>query len=217
MSDSFKEENKPALKIQEPSSVKQKTKTSQANSSLLPIPILIITILAFLGLIAFIGILAYEYLSVAQKNSSKLSPAGIEQSNKLADEPISILPEKPDGITILQKQPDQSDQSNEITASPTPQGASLVTGFAADLGAALSFRELTDRFALIVEINGAENFNKLDPRAVFKETLSGLEARLLVGPFKNEQDVIEACQIIERGEDIPCSPVLFEGELIARQ
>ena len=217
MSDSLKEENKQALKTAEQVSLVSDQKSPMAKSNMLPLPILVVTILAILGLFAFIGIIGYEYINSNQKNSAKLSQVGTEQSNGLSEETVSILPEKPDGITILEKQLDQVEPADEIILSPSTQGSSLVTGFAADLGSALSFRELSDRFALIVETNGVENFTKLEPRAVLKETVNGLEARLFVGPFKSEADVIEACQVIERGEDIPCSPVIFEGELISRQ
>ena len=86
-----------------------------------------------------------------------------------------------------------------------------------DLGAADSFIDLTRRFATIVAENGENNFLRLEPRAVLRETVNGLEARLLVGPFDSEAEAAEACEVLILREGVVCTAQPFEGELIARE
>ena len=172
----------------------------------------IIGAIAVMGVLWFAGLLYVEYKSTQNNAKSSLTRA----TSNSANAPTSILPEAPEGVTILKK---QAELSMNV---PTPQisvttGAIASNSFAMELGSALSFSELSTRFANILSDNGVENFNKLEPRAVLTETVTGLEAKLLVGPFENEQLAIEGCEVLVLRLDVICKTSRFEGELIARE
>lgn len=130
--------------------------------------------------------------------------------------PISILPVQPAGVTILAKQPEPGGR-NPSPAAPTAGGAATPSGFAMELGAALSFAELSARFALVSRQNAEVEFDRLEPRATLRDTDNGLEARLLVGPFGSAEAAGQTCGQIALPAGIECRAVPFEGELIARE
>lgn len=172
----------------------------------------IIGAIAVIGLIWFAGLLYVEYKSAQNNDKSSTERVSIENTKV----PTSILPPAPEGVTILEK------QAELVVSVPTPQisvtsGAIAGNGFAMELGSALSFSELSTRFANILSDNGVENFNKLEPRAVLTETVTGLEAKLLIGPFESEQLAIEGCEVLVLRLDVICKTSRFEGELIARE
>lgn len=217
MSDSQAKENnskQPSAKkiISDP--IGKPVKFSIAN---IPVIAYLIGAIAVIGILWFAALLFDEYKY--SKNSEKTS---LERLNgnatleKSKASPTSILPESPEGVTVIEKQAELS------KSVPTPQisvtsGAASGTGYAMELGSALSFSELSARFAVILSNNGVENFNRLEPRAVLTETVSGLEAKLLVGPFENEQLAIEGCEVLVLPSDVTCKTSRFEGELIARE
>lgn len=190
----------------------------------LPWPVLVIALLALAGLLTFAWNIGSRLLDGSSKQSAeRLEPAETEPDAPEEDnlEPVSILPQSAripsEGTTILEKRPDEGAQVSGFGAAPVAQGADIASGYAMDLGKADSFFDLSKRFAVIVTDNGPENFQRLEPRAVLIDTVAGLEARLLVGPFEDEDSAAEACSVLALPEDIECQPTLFEGELIARQ
>jgi hypothetical protein len=187
----------------------------------LPWPVLILAALALTALLFFVWTIGARLMGDGQKDAdARLSPAGqqtAEEQDAALAEPISILPEMPEGTTIMEKQPDASTSINGFASAPVAQGADIASGYAVDLGKGLSFLELSKRFASIVEENGPENFRRLEPRAILIDTVTGLEARLLVGPFETERAASEACEVLLLPDQLGCKPTQFEGELIARQ
>lgn len=179
-----------------------------------PLLAYIVGAVAVVGLIWFAGLLFVEYQTT--KNLSKTSVERVISASESNDAPISILPDAPDGVTIIEKQAELSPSITTPQISVT-SGAVDGKGFAMDFGASLSFAELSARFSKISIDNGPQNFNHLEPRAVLTETVSGLEAKLLVGPFENEQLAIEACEVLSLPVDVVCKTSIFEGELIARE
>lgn len=180
-------------------------------------------LLAMLVLLA-LGGFAYVILNQLNSDTGNVQVTDVRESDSDTGQsgtPISILPEQPAGVTVIEKQPEtgagNSQASISAPTAPIAQGANLARGFAMDLGAADAFLELSQRFANIAEVNGQENFVRLEPRAVLRDTLSGLEARLLVGPFETENAAGEACSVLILDPEIECSVAPFEGELIPRQ
>ncbi len=154
----------------------------------------------------------------AQETGARQAPESeLTASGTDPGAPISLLPREPGGVTILEKQAEPPGENNMAALAPVAQGAEAASGFAMDLGNADSFLELTRRFVSIAEINGAENFLRLEPRAVLRETVDGLEARLLVGPFRTQSAAEDACSVLILDPDTPCLAAPFEGELIPRQ
>ncbi|MFZ1814513.1 MAG: SPOR domain-containing protein [Rhizobiaceae bacterium] len=131
--------------------------------------------------------------------------------------PISILPRQPDGITIAIKQPAAENLTAQLIAPPVAEGLDQARGYAVDLGSALSFAELSTRFAEIAANNAEAGLDQLEPRATLSDTVNGLEARLLVGPFASGEEALEACARIALPAGIECKAVEFRGELIARE
>ncbi len=134
-------------------------------------------------------------------------------------EPIPVLPKEPAGTTILVKKPEPS-IPEEPAPAPAPAVQSsqqLANGYSIDLGAALSFSELSRRFGEIARSNQELPFDTLEPRATLKDTPQGLEARLVVGPFATEAEAAEICGKIALPSGVECNPAPFEGELISRQ
>jgi hypothetical protein len=190
------------------------------TSSKMPMPVFVLAVAAVLALIVFGWIVANEMLNGKPLPNTSLS-TGLPKSdpntnNDTGDAPLSILPGEPAGVTLLEKQPEPSGPAARQLA-PIAQGADVATGFAMDLGAASSFLELSRRFSSITLTNGPENFQRLEPRAILTDTVTGLEARLLVGPFETESEAGDACSILQLPEGITCKTALFEGELIARE
>jgi hypothetical protein len=183
----------------------------------LPILVKILAGFAILALLTFAGVIAGQIFNKISIQSESSKDASRQNNENLANEPISILPETPDGITILQKQPELAETAPQIALAPIAQGSEIASGFAMDLGPSDSFLDLTRRFVEITASNGIENFQRLEPRAVLRETVTGLEARLLVGPFDTEQQAKEACSILILPDEGSCNAVLFQGDLIDRE
>lgn len=194
------------------------SKRTKFSTSHIPKIAYVIGAIAVIGLVWF-ALLLYGELNTTQNNNKTSSDRVSGESNTAGNTnigPTSILPAAPEGVTIIEKQ-------KELAANiPTPKisvtsGAVAGNGFAMELGSALSFAELTTRFSTILKDNGVENFNKLEPRAVLTETVDGLIAKLLIGPFENEQLAIEGCEVLVLSIDVVCKTSRFEGELIARE
>ncbi len=182
----------------------------------LPTFLKILGIMAVLGLVIFAAVIGSQLLrGNSGKETTQLAgkPADPEANNQ----PVSILPAKPDGITIVEKQPETPDPSAPVALAPVAQGSEIATGFAMDMGPADSYLELSRRFAELTNLNGVENFQRLEPRAVLRETVTGLEARLLIGPFDTEKQADEACSVLILPNEASCNSVLFQGDLISRE
>jgi len=186
----------------------------EPKKSQLPLPIFILSILVLIGLIGFAAVAAMQWVGKQDGDQASLKDQTSAQSDTA---PVSILPVEPEGVTILEKQPELAQEDASAPIAPVAQGADIATGFAMDIGAADSFLELSRRFAETVLANGEENFQRLEPRAVLRETITGLEARLLIGPFETEAAAKEACNVLVLSEETTCMPSRFEGELIARE
>ena len=209
MSDSPHKENTPQKPIRE----KARPSSGKAKNKLAYGVVIVTAILAVIGLIYFGSVLVSEYYAALRSNS--INNTGGKDGED-SGEPISILPQPPGGVTIIEKQAEL--QAPVIApGAPIASGSQLAQGYGMELGFALSFSDLTNRFAKIVADNGPENFQRLEPRAVLTDTVTGLAAKLLVGPFDKEQDAKEACEVLLLPEDIVCVATRFEGELIARE
>lgn len=184
------------------------------NSSLskkLSMIAIVTTVLACIGLVYFATILFDEYKNNDVSMTKETTTPNIETS-----EPMSILPVEPEGITVLEKQAELEVGSNNTTV-PIAAPSQIVSGYAMEVGTALSFSELSRKFSQIVTANGIKNFNSLEPRAVLSETINGLQAKLLIGPFKDEASAGEACEVLILSDGTVCNTQIFEGELIARE
>ena len=220
MSDSPDKENKGANGASNPPAAGKKP-------ARIPLPFTILILLLVSGIVLFAILFALQFFYTRNLgNSLPSSVTGTQKesssntgANTGGDDgaPISILPEQPGGVTILEKQAESTGGGSAAPSVPVAQGAGIATGFAMDLGAADSFLELSRRFAEIVEENGENNFLRLEPRAVLRETVNGLEARLLIGPFDSEAEAADACSVLILAEDITCTAQPFEGELIPRE
>ena len=194
--------------------------TGHGKPARIPLPFTILIILLISGIALFTILFALQFFYTRDLGETvPVTVSGGDQKQHVQDDgaPVSILPGEPEGVTILEKQADAEGGSPVPPSAPVAQGAGIATGFAMDLGAADSFLELTRRFAAIVAENGENNFQRLEPRAVLRETVNGLEARLLVGPFDSEAEAADACEVLILEEEISCAAQPFEGELIARE
>lgn len=222
MSDSPQEENKPLLsskdgeKVQPRSSnlntVQKAALKPDETTTKLPFVLKLIVALAVIALVIFAGVIGSQLLDKPKSEEQISSP-----TPQPTNEPISILPLEPGGVTILSKQPDTQQPTAELPTAPIAQGADIASGFAMDIGSADSYLDLTRKFAELVEINGAENFLRLEPRAILQDTVSGLEARLLIGPFTTSEQALEACSALILPENTPCTVGSFQGDLISRK
>jgi hypothetical protein len=122
----------------------------------------------------------------------------------------------PGGVTVAVKQNDPEKIAPEILEKHQAQ-TKEVPGFAINLGSAQSFSELSRRFAEIAAQNAELQFDRLEPRATLTETIDGLEAQLLVGPFETLQLAEQACASIALPSGVDCSAAKFAGDLIARE
>lgn len=184
----------------------------------------LLAVLVLLALGGFAYVLVNQWPGTEKQitNDNAGQPAtGGRQSD---DAPLSLLPDEPQGVTIIEKQADLPETDTAVNgttlpnpAAPIAQGAEVASGFAMDLGSADAFLELSRRFAAISETNGPENFQRLEPRAILRDTVSGLEARLLVGPFQTEDAARDACSVLILDPGMECSPAPFAGELIPRR
>jgi hypothetical protein len=151
------------------------------------------------------------------------APETLPQPPKATGDPVSILPKEPAGTTIIVKQPEAPAATQpeakpaDLPAAPVASGSQMGSGYSMDLGAALSFTELSRRFGEIARANQEIPFDALEPRATLKDTAQGLEARLVVGPFATEAEARQTCEQIALPAGIECRPAPFEGELISRQ
>ena len=123
----------------------------------------------------------------------------------------------PGGVTVAVKQTDPKKSEPGALVLPDASASQKLPGFALDLGSAQSFSELSRRFAEIAAQNAELQFDALEPRATLTDTIDGLEARLLVGPFETLGQAIEACRNIALPSGIECKAVDFAGEKIARE
>lgn len=131
------------------------------------------------------------------------------------DEPIALV--APSGVTVVEREPEVASVPQAPTAAPVAEGITNPSGFAIELGSALSFAELSARFARISSQNAEAEFDRLEPRVTLKDTQTGLEARLLVGPFGSAEEAGAVCAVLALPAGIACRAVPFEGELIARE
>ena len=131
--------------------------------------------------------------------------------------PLPLLPREPDGVTIVSKQVDTNAITLPGADAPLAAGPDIADGYAIELGSALSFAELSARFAQLAAQNAEAGLDQLEPRATLVETSTGLEAILLVGPYKTEEAAAEACLNIALPQGIECKASRFKGELISRE
>ena len=131
--------------------------------------------------------------------------------------PVAATPSEPAGVTVLVKEPGTRRAETPILTAPAGGNAGLSANYAIDLGGAPSFDALSARFADIARLNAEIDFDQLEPRTVLRETLDGIEARLLVGPFDTISQARKVCGNIALPARVDCQPVRFAGELIARQ
>lgn len=179
----------------------------------LPLLLKLVVFLAVIALAVFAGVIIAQLLENREgPEKTQLSQPGLPE-----EKPVSILPDEPDGVTVIAKQPDAETPTDTGPLAPIAQGADAANGFAVDLGASDSYLELSRKFAELVTVNGEGNFQRLEPRAVLRETITGLEARLLIGPFETRQQAEEACTVLILPDETPCSVDLFQGDLIPRQ
>lgn len=121
-----------------------------------------------------------------------------------------------DGVTVAVKKTDPGKLARDALRQ-SEQAAEAAGGFAIDLGGAQSFSELSARFARIVAENAELGFDKLEPRATLRDTVDGVEARLLVGPFATGEAAAAACAEIALPADAECTTAPFAGAAIARE
>ena len=213
MSDSPTEENKPLPSTSDGNKAPlMRPVPQEPEKTKLPTALKLIALLAAIAVIAFVFVIASQLSKTPQNQTATNTD---DENSQL--EPLSILPIQPEGTTVLAKQPDQDENQGTAIFAPIAQGGDIATGFAIDMGATDSYIELSGKFAEIVETNGAENFQRLEPRAILRETVSGLEARLLIGPFETLEQAKEACDALILPPDTPCIPDTFQGDLIPRQ
>jgi len=162
----------------------------------------ILTILCGIGVATLAG-----YILFGDELAGLYAGAATEQA---------VAPEKP-GVTVLVKQPGRRHSALPVLTAPAGQGAGSVSGYAIDLGGASSFGALSARFAEIARLNAEVDFDRLEPRTILRDTLDGVEARLLVGPFKTVKEAEAVCENIALPARVNCQAVRFAGELIARQ
>lgn len=141
----------------------------------------------------------------------------VTPGNEQDQGPIPLLPREPDGVTIVPKQTDND--AAPLSGVDALPGANpdIADGFAIELGSALSFAELSARFAQLASQNAEAGLDQLEPRATLVETATGLEARLLVGPYDTEEAASQACLSIALPQGIVCKATPFKGELISRE
>ena len=169
MSDSPDKENKGANGASNPPAAGKKP-------ARIPLPFTILILLLVSGIVLFAILFALQFFYTRNLgNSLPSSVTGTQKesssntgANTGGDDgaPISILPEQPGGVTILEKQAESTGGESAAPSAPVAQGAGIATGFAMDLGAADSFIDLTRRFATIVAENGENNFLHFMPADV---------------------------------------------------
>ncbi len=158
--------------------------------------------------------------STIKAQTATVAPPPAHKAPPVAkSEAVAVLPKEPAGTTVLVKKseppaPAQPAPAPEAAAQSNPQFAN---GYSIDLGAALSFTELSRRFGEISRSNQEIPFDTLEPRATLRDTPQGLEARLIVGPFVTKEEAEDVCARIALPVDVECSTAPFEGELISRQ
>jgi hypothetical protein len=155
----------------------------------------------------------------------------------IANDPISILPREPDGVTVVTRQqaeerllPQDEGASQPSQASgeeaplpalevsaPVAEGAEAIRGYAMELGSAISFAELSARFAEISDNHAEAGLDQLEPRATLRESAQGLRAFLLAGPFEAIEAASAACETLALPAGIECRAAPFEGQLISRR
>lgn len=142
----------------------------------------------------------------AVKEAAAPQPAEAAAATVAGDQPAD------DGVTVLARRPEEA-----AAVSPSAAQAAPGASWAIDLGGAISFSDLSRRFAEIAALNQEIPFDRLEPRAIIADSASGLEARLLVGPFAGETDAAAACESLALPGGVECRPHPFDGELISRE
>ena len=141
----------------------------------------------------------------------------LQNTSQGSEEPVALVPDKPDGVTIVEKMPELEESDQSTALIPVAQGAAAAQGFAVDLGEASSYSALSARFASLVEANDKATLDKLEPRVLLKDTDTGLQARLLIGPLETLAAAQTLCKTLTLPPEIKCDATQFEGELIDRQ
>jgi hypothetical protein len=154
--------------------------------------------------------------AIVDAEAPAATPAG-EQSAGVQSEGVTVLPriqEEKKAATAPVQQAAAIDEQPSNQAQPVTAGE---LGYAIELGGARSFSELSRRFAAIADANQEIAFDRMEPRVTLADTATGVEARLLVGPFDSLVDAEETCAQIALPSGIGCRPTGFAGEVIARQ
>ncbi len=167
----------------------------------------------FLILVTILAILlAWSMLTGDDSANRAADPSNIDAS----EGGTSTGAQQGDGVTILSKEGGQA-EPQAFPGTLVDSQSNPATGFAIDLGAAMSFSELSRRFADIEQLNAEAGFENLQPRAIITDAANGIEARLLVGPFDSMAQAQEICAAIALPDGVDCSARAFAGEVISRQ
>lgn len=187
-----------------------------ANRLILAVTVAGILVAAGLFALAGYATMAPRTPAPAAEVRSPAEPPATGAAAAVPAEPATAslagAPPAEDGVTVLARRPDEDAGAVPVAAQPAP-GA----GWAIDLGGAMSFSGLSRRFAEIAALNQEIPFDRLEPRAIIADSATGLEARLLVGPFAGEEDAAAACDSLALPGGVECRPHPFEGELISRE
>ncbi len=175
--------------------------------SLLGLAVLFLILVTILALL-----LAWSLLTGDDIANRASDPANIENG----DGGASTQAQQGDGVTILHKEGGQA-EPQAFPGTLIDRQTNPATGFAVDLGAAMSFSELSRRFADIERLNAEAGFENLQPRAIIADSASGIEARLLVGPFESIAAAQAICAAIALPDGVECNAREFAGEVISRQ
>jgi len=199
MADSRRKLNTPRLRPVKPLLIPEIARDPDETVGCLRYTVLAAIVLLFLALAGVIATFAY-----VQFEQRTARPAGGSDPG-------------PGGVTVAIKQSDPEKTAPEFVQEHQPAPPQEVPGYAMNLGSAQSFSELSQRFAEIAAQNAELQFDRLQPRATLAETIDGLEAQLLVGPFESMEQAAQACANIALPSDIECRPAKFSGDLISRE
>jgi hypothetical protein len=198
MADSRRKLNTPRLRPVKPLQIPDLVRDPDETVGCLRHTVLAAIVLLFLALAGVV--LTFAYVQFEQKIVGPAGPASAD----------------PGGVTVAVKQNDPEKIAPEILEKHQAQ-TKEVPGFAINLGSAQSFSDLSRRFAEIAAQNAELQFDRLEPRATLTETIDGLEAQLLVGPFETLQLAEQACASIALPSGVDCSAAKIAGDLIARE
>ncbi|MEM7300389.1 MAG: SPOR domain-containing protein [Pseudomonadota bacterium] len=125
---------------------------------------------------------------------------------------LSSKPIKENGFAGEVVQFVQSGAKPRATTAPTNEPKiSKGAEIGIDLGGGASFAQLTKRY---FELTGVapDLFNAKGARGDIRETNTGLEARLVVGPFKSVKAAKKACQALRQKIETECFPADYSGQ-----